>query len=339
MRGSLKYILILALICVAFGVIEPYTLEYPDYFPKPAYNLSKEPLTDAKIELGRTLFYDPMLSDNNSISCASCHSPFNAFAHTDHDLSHGIHDSIGFRNAPALFNLVWQKSFMWDGAINHLDVQSLAPISSRTEMGSNISDVIDKLKAHDRYPQLFENAFGLNGVTGQNILLSLAQFQVTLVSANSKYDQVQVGTYEFNEQEVKGYELFKSNCASCHQEPLFTNVGFERNGLGVDTTLNDFGRLRVSGKSEDSLLFKVPSLRNLKYTSPYMHDGRFKKLRHVLAHYSSEEAGNSLENSISLTSKERTDVIAFLRTLNDSSFVFNKKHQIPLDFFNPSNDN
>jgi cytochrome c peroxidase len=126
----------------------------PEYFPEPVYNFAQNPLENSKIELGRVLFYDPILSNNNTISCASCHSPYNAFAHTDHDLSHGIFDSIGNRNAPALFNLAWQQSFMWDGAINHLDMQALAPISHPKEMASNITELILKLSAQTNYKKL-----------------------------------------------------------------------------------------------------------------------------------------------------------------------------------------
>jgi cytochrome c peroxidase len=211
----------------------------PDYFPKPVYDFQQNPLDSNKIELGRTLFYDPILSADNTISCASCHSPFNAFAHTDHDLSHGIFDSIGNRNAPALFNLAWQKTFMWDGAINHLDMQALAPISHPSEMGSNINEVIKKLNESKAYKELFLNAFQDSTISTSKILKALSQFQLTLVSANAKYDRVKMGKEVFTEQEKNGYQLFKKNCASCHSEPLFSNYNFENNGLPIDPTLND----------------------------------------------------------------------------------------------------
>ena len=304
----------------------------PDYFPKPVYNFEQPPLDSNKIELGRILFYDPILSKDNTISCASCHSPFNAFAHTDHDLSHGIFDSIGNRNAPALFNLAWQKTFMWDGAINHLDMQALAPISHPSEMGSNINEVIKKLNESKAYKKLFLNAFQDSTISTSKILKALSQFQLTLVSANAKYDRVKMGKEVFTEQEKNGYQLFKKNCASCHSEPFFSNYNFENNGLPIDPTLNDLGRYVITENENDKVKFKVPSLRNLSFTYPYMHDGRFMTLQEVINHYTSdiehsETLSSQFNESIELSSNEKVDLISFLLTLNDKDFVFNKKHQ------------
>ncbi|MFK7905483.1 MAG: cytochrome-c peroxidase [Chitinophagales bacterium] len=326
--------LLIAFVCISFSTIELGSLQYVDHFPKPHYDFSKNPLYSAKIELGRALFYDPILSKDNTISCASCHSPYNAFAHTDHDLSHGINDQIGNRNAPALFNLAWQKTFMWDGAINHLDMQALAPISDATEMGESIEGVVHKLQKKALYADLFFDAFKDSTVTGEHVLKALSQFQLTLVSANSKYDQVKNGRAEFTEQEKNGYQLFQTNCNTCHQEPLFSSYGFANNGLPVDTTLNDFGRWNVTQQSADSLKFKIPTLRNLSFTHPYMHDGRFRKLNQVLNHYTkglqqSANIADALKSPIVLSSNEKTDLTAFLLTLNDKEFVFNPKHQFP----------
>ena len=304
----------------------------PYYFPKPVYDFKQNSLDSNKIDLGRILFYDPILSKNNTISCASCHSPYNAFAHTDHDLSHGIFDSIGNRNAPALFNLAWQKSFMWDGAINHLDVQALAPISHSSEMGSDISEVIKKLSLSKEYKHLFSEAFNDSTITSSKILKALSQFQLTLVSANAKYDRVKLCKETFTEQEKNGYNLFQINCASCHTEPLFSNYNFENNGLPIDPTINDLGRYAITQNENDKRKFKVPSLRNLSYTYPYMHDGRFMTLNEVVNHYNngiekSKTISTHLEKPILLSANEKVDLIAFLLTLNDKDFVFDKKHQ------------
>jgi cytochrome c peroxidase len=304
----------------------------PEHFPTPVYAFAKNPISEQKVELGRSLFYDPILSKDLSISCASCHSPYNAFAHTDHDLSHGIGDQIGHRNAPALFNLAWQQSFMWDGAINHLDMQALAPISHPKEMGDDIEQVVAKLQAHPVYPSLFLQAFGDSLVTGEHVLKALSQFQLTLVSATAKYDQVKKGVAQFSEQELKGYALFQRDCNSCHQEPLFHNNAFANNGLAVDSTLNDYGLGALTGKQADSLRYKVPTLRNLSFSYPYMHDGRFRKLRQVLRHYTqdidnSTNTNHDIQPAIELTSDEQTDLIAFLLTLDDRDFVFDQKHQ------------
>ncbi len=304
----------------------------PTHFPEPRYDFSKNPLDSATIELGRILFYDPILSANNSISCASCHSPFNAFAHTDHNLSHGIYDSIGNRNAPALFNLAWQKSFMWDGAINHLDMQALAPLAHPKEMGSSISALIEKLKASSDYKRLFFNAYHDSAINSTGILKAFAQFQLTLVSANAKYDSVILGKEKFSDQERNGYALYKKNCSNCHTEPLFSNFEYEQNGLPTDAYFNDQGRFGISQNEMDKMKFKVPSLRNLAYTYPYMHDGRFSTLKEVIQHYTTLPQGATQQSAkiklpMQLTSNEKVDLLAFLTTLNDRAFVFNKNHQ------------
>ncbi|MFK8101049.1 MAG: cytochrome-c peroxidase [Saprospiraceae bacterium] len=338
MKTKLSLFGVCLFIIVGFYVGDRYNLLYPDYFPAPAYDFTKNGLTKEKIALGRALFYEPKLSKDNTISCASCHSPYNGFAHTDHDLSHGINDQIGTRNAPALFNLAWQKSFMWDGAINHLDMQALAPISHPKEMNESIASIVQKLQTEAKYPPFFLRAFGDSVITGEYILKSLSQFQLTLVSAGAKYDQVKNGTADFSLQEANGYRLFQANCNSCHVEPLFSSYDFASNGLAIDTTLNDFGKSTISKKATDQLLFKIPSLRNLSYTYPYMHDGRFRKLRAVLKHYTEEivphdNLAPSLQKGITLRAREQTDLIAFLLTLNDQEFVFNAEHQFPKTFF------
>ena len=333
---NLKYYLLLlfAFAATAFFAGQQEGLVYPDYFPKPSYDFSKNNLTPAKIALGRALFYDPILSQDSSISCASCHSPYNAFAHTDHDLSHGIRDQIGTRNAPALFNLAWQNQFMWDGAINHLDMQALAPISDTTEMGESIANVVQKLQRKALYPPLFYAAFQDSLISGTRVLKALSQFQLSLVSATAKYDQVQAGTADFTDQEKNGYALFQKHCNSCHTEPLFSNYTFANNGLPVDTSLQDMGRWTITQESRDSLLFKIPSLRNLSFTYPYMHDGRFRKLRQVIQHYtqgivSGKTIGEALSEPLAIGERDQVDLLAFLLTLDDKSFVFDAKHQFP----------
>lgn len=306
----------------------------PDYFPKPVYDFKNNLPTTQKVLLGQQLFYDPILSADNTISCSSCHSPFNGFAHSDHDLSHGIHDQIGTRNAPALMNLAWHKNFMWDGAIHHLDVQALAPISHAKEMGSNIQEVLTKLKASPKYRALFYKTYHDSMISTERLLKVLAQFQLTLISDNSKYDSVQRKSAVFSEQEKKGYLLFKKNCNSCHTEPLFSTYNYANNGLATDSTLNDNGRYAITQSPADSLTFKIPSLRNLSYTAPYMHDGRFKTLHQVLNHYTngivhSATLDEKLGSPITLSGTEKVDLIAFLLSLNDRHFVFNKQHSFP----------
>ena len=332
-RTSLSIFLLLIVIS-GFRMLDDVPFQVPTNWPKPQYNFAKNPLNSDKIELGRHLFYDPILSRDSTISCSSCHSQYTAFTHVDHDLSHGIEDRIGFRNAPAVMNLAWQKAFMWDGAINHLDMQSLAPIENPDEMDEHFELVIKKLNANTKYKTLFKNAFGDEQITGEKTLKAIAQFMLTIVSANSLYDKMLRKEISFNTQQENGYRLFKQHCASCHSEPLFTNGEFENNGLRIDTSLMDFGRMRVTQSTKDSLKFKVPTLRNIEFSYPYMHDGRFKKLSEVMNHYVSgvqqgPTLSKKLQKKIELTSNEKVDLTAFLLTLTDREFLFNQKYSYP----------
>lgn len=326
--------LLLILVVCAFQIAKEPLFKAPVNWPKPVYDFNKNPLTADKIELGRHLFYDPTLSKNNQISCASCHSPYTAFTHVDHDLSHGIDDRIGTRNSPALMNLAWYSSFMWDGAINHLDMQALAPISHPDEMGETIESVVKKLQHTTTYPAMFKKAFGDSMITGEHTLKAISQFMLTLVSSNSKYDSVMRKQTQFTIQEKNGYALFQKNCSSCHTEPLFTNLQFENNGLAVDTTLKDYGRMRITKNKTDSLKFKVPTLRNIEFSFPYMHDGRFKTISAVLKHYTngvkqSPTLSVHLQKPMVLSSNDKVDLTAFLLTLTDKSFLFNSKYAYP----------
>jgi len=315
----------------------PIRVEYPKNYPAPYYDFSKKPLNAEQISLGRKLFYDPILSADSTISCSSCHSPYNAFAHSDHTLSHGIRDQIGMRNAPALMNLAWHRTFMWDGAIHRLDVQALAPISDAKEMGSSIMDVLIKLNRSASYKSEFKLAFRDSSITSEHLLQALAQFQLTFTSFQSKYDSVRQHQTTFTEQEQKGYQLFLKFCNSCHQEPLFSTFEFANNGLPIDTTLKDEGRKRISLFHTDSLKFKIPTLRNLSYSFPYMHDGRFRSLQQVLSHYvkgisTSPTLAPQLTGGIPLSSNDKVDIIAFLLTLNDKKFIFNENFSYPKNY-------
>ena len=330
MKKTISIILVLfvsILLFFLFKIKNSTSLNYPRYFPNIEYDLSNNPINKDKIELGKILFYDPILSINNQISCASCHSSYNAFAHTDHKLSHGINDEIGIRNAPALFNLAWQNEFMWDGAINHLDMQALGPINSEIEMGESTRNLISKLQNTNYYPELFYSAFEDSIIKTEYLLKSLSQFQLTLISSNSKYDSVIKGEAKFSNKEKRGHELFKKNCNSCHTEPMFTNYEYKNNGIKEDSILKDMGRYNITQNANDKHLFKVPSLRNLNYTYPYMHDGRIRNLSTIINHYSDIEIESKL---ISLNNKNKVDLLAFLLTLNDKDFTLNKNHKFPL---------
>ena len=271
---------------LSFCIWEELPFVYPEYFPEPVYHFKEKPLTREKTELGKQLFYDPALSADQSISCASCHNPEFAFSNPEHTLGTGINGQQGTRNAPALFNLAWEKNLMWDGSVHSLDVQAFTPITHPKEMGENMNGLIVRLNHSEKYRKLFKQAFGSQYITAEKLWSALAQFQLTLVSSNSKYDLVKTGKTEFSTEEQNGYEIFKAKCSSCHTEPLFTNHQFENIGLPVDPELKDFGKMSITKNKKDSLKFRTPSLRNLSYTAPYMHDGRFQTLEEVLEHYS-----------------------------------------------------
>ena len=317
----------------AIKIGTPIYLEIPKGWPKTKYNFSKNPLTEEGFQLGRKLFYDPILSRDKTISCASCHLQATGFTHVDHELSHGIDGKIGTRNSLALMNLAWSDNFMWDGGVNHLDVQPINPITSPVEMDETLANVVFKLQKSENYPLLFKEAFGDSKITGQHLLKALSQFVIMLKSSNSKYDKVMRKEAEFTEKEKNGYRIFKANCASCHKEPLFTGDKFERNGLTLDTTLNDIGRERITNNLEDRMRFKVPTLRNIQFTAPYMHDGRFKKLSDVIKHYNSlgndENLPKQLKKPMNLSDNERVDLLAFLHTLTDLEFLFDPKFSFP----------
>ncbi|MBM7420823.1 MULTISPECIES: cytochrome-c peroxidase [Chryseobacterium] len=319
-------------ILMAFYSLQDLQLIYPDYFPKPVYDFKKNPLKQSTVDLGRKLFYDPILSRDHTISCSSCHLSDQAFSHAGNHLSKGIEDGIGDRNSPAIFNLAWQKTFMWDGSVVNIDVQALAPINHPKEMGEDINVVVRKLNQSKEYKTLFYKSFGDSLATSERVMKALSQFQLTIVSANSKYDKVKQGKAKFTASENKGYQLFKGNCSSCHSEPLFSTYEFANNGLSYNSELKDYGKWNKTFEPADKMMFKIPSLRNLAYTYPYMHDGRFKTLNEVLEHYEngifkSPTLAKQLEKPIIFNSQEKEDLLAFLGTLNDSMLVSNVEFQ------------
>jgi len=247
----------------------PLQLEIPAGFPAPENIFSSNPLTKEGFELGRKLFYDGRLSQDGNFPCASCHQQFAAFATFDHNLSHGFNNQFTTRNAPGLYNLAWHKELHWDGGINHLEVQPLAPITAPNEMAETIDNVVNKLQEDEQYRKMFSAAFGDETVNSQRMLKAITQFVGSIVSANSKYDKVKKGSVTFTPAEESGYTVFQAKCSVCHAEPLFTDLSYRNTGLPINNYLLDFGRMRISHNPEDSLRFKVPSLRNVNLTFPF----------------------------------------------------------------------
>lgn len=314
--------------CCVITIVTPFPFMVPKGFPPPVYRFQNNPRTKQGFELGRKLFYDGKLSKDGNFPCSSCHQQFAAFATYEHRLSHGFNNQFSFRNAPGLFNLVWEKEMHWDGGINHIEMQPLAPMLDPHEMAEDLDRILTKLKNDKYYPGQFARAFGSPGISSQRILRALAQFTASLVSADSKYDQVKRGEKHFNQYEQTGYVIFQQKCARCHQEPLFTDFSYRNTGMESDSTLQDFGRMRITGRKEDSLKFRVPSLRNVFLTFPYGHDGRFSTISDVLEHYNSgivhsSTLDTSLRNGISISENDRFYLISFLGTLTDSNFIKN----------------
>ncbi|WAC39993.1 cytochrome-c peroxidase [Pedobacter sp. SL55] len=305
----------------------------PTNFPATVYNFDNNPITKDGFELGRMLFYEPRLSRNNTITCGSCHIQSSAFTQHGHDVSHGIDDRLGTRNSPPIMNLAWNKAFNWGGGVYDLDTQPIIPITTHEEMDENLENVYNKLRAMPKYTSKFKAAFGTEEINTANFMKALSQFMLMCISSNSKYDKVmrkEAGA-SFTAEELEGYNIFKDKCGTCHTEPLFTDASFRNNGLGI-SPVNDKGLYTATLIETDKYKFKVPSLRNLKYTSPYMHDGRFLTLNGVLEHYNSEVRAtqnvdpllNNGRLGIALSVNDKTKITAFLNTLNDEDFINDK---------------
>jgi cytochrome c peroxidase len=312
---------------------EEITFSVPEGWPQPVYKFENNTLSKAGFELGRKLFFDTRLSRDNSIACGSCHQPFAAFSQFDHDVSHGVDNKLGIRNSPALFNLNWHSSFFWDGGVVHIENQPLNPIQNPVEMDEKLENIIAKLRSDNDYSTKFKEVFGDETINSQRIFKALAQFMGMLVSSNSKYDHFVRNEEggEMTSMELNGLNIYREKCAACHKEPLFSDFSYRNNGL-TPSVSNDSGRARITLDANDLYKFKVPSLRNLKYSAPYMHDGRFRTLSDALNHYTSGIHASPtldplLQNGIQLTAQEKSDLLAFLNTLNDESFVKDKRFQ------------
>jgi cytochrome c peroxidase len=309
--------------------------EIPEGFPAPNYTFTDNPSSKEGFELGRKLFYDGRLSIDNEHSCASCHQQLAAFGTYQHDRSHGVFNSHTLRNAPSLFNLAWNTSFHWDGEFSNLTDEAAQPINGHIEMGETYEGIINKIKDDPEYQKMFKEVFRYPFIRPEFILKALEQFTGSMVSANSKYDLVyRLGLIPGTVQEASGYQIYRAKCATCHPEPLFTDNKLHNTGLQTDLFLNDYGRMQITQKKEDSLKFKTPSLRNSYVSANYMHDGRFNTLLQCINHYRSGVQQSAtldplLVNGISLTNTEATDLSVFLRMLTDSSFLKDPRYSKP----------
>ena len=303
----------------------------PVGWPTPAYDFKNNPLTSDGFLLGKELFYDPIFSIDSTVSCGSCHQQFAAFSNFGHSVSHGINNLLGTRNTPTLQNLNWNTSFFHDGGVLNIEQFPPAPITNPLEMGENLSHVVAKVSNREHYKALFKKAFGDETINTQRMFKAIAQFMGTMYSYNSKYDKVKAGKETFNSNEQTGYNLFTQHCTSCHVEPLMSNYDFKNNGIGVNVAYKDSGRWRITHNPTDIFKFKTPSLRNIEKSPPYMHDGRFSTLEACLDHYASNIAYSpnidpQLVGGITLTPQNKADIIIFLKTLTDPTFLNDSRY-------------
>lgn len=306
---------------------EVIAFRYPPGFPATVYPLGEKPVNAANFKLGRALFYSTILSSDNTVSCATCHAQTHSFADHNIALSIGVGGAVGARNAPPIFNMAWQPHFMWDGGVNHLELFSIAPITNPVEMNETMAGVIQKLNASDYWRNWFKSVYGTNEVTDQQLFVSLTQYMLMIISDGTQYDKVMKGEASFTAEQQAGYELFLQKCASCHTEPLFTDFSFRNNGL--DVISGDDGRFLITQNESDRGRFKVPTLRNVLLTYPYMHDGRFFTIDQVLEHYNSGVKAHAnldplLQNWIPLSADDKKHLKRFLETLNDYKLMGDK---------------
>jgi cytochrome c peroxidase len=317
---------------------KPYLLNIPRDFPQIKI-ANDNPLTEEGVALGRRLFHDPILSADSTMSCSSCH--ISSLSFTDGNaLSKGIDRKEGRRSAMSLANIgFYKEGLFWDGRVKTLESQALIPIEDTIELHNSLDNVIEKLKAHPDYPVYFRKAFGIDTLSQIDEFLlakALAQYEKTLISAHSRFDQFREGEATFTEDEQAGYNIFfdasselpDGECGHCHNAPLMTTNEYLNNGISLANTTEDFtdrGRGEVTGNRFDNGKFRVPSLRNIELTAPYMHDGRFQTLEEVIEHYNSGghygPNTSPLIRPLYLNETHKRQLIAFLNTLTDRKFV------------------
>ena len=326
----------------------PYQLEIGN-MPPPLVP-PDNPLTNAGVQLGRMLFYEKALSKDGSISCADCHQQKDMFSDI-RQFSEGVNGTLGGRQAMATFNLAWHsRGLFWDGRAATLREQALHPIQDSLEMNESLENVIVKLNALPKYKDQFIRAFGTSEINADRIGLAIEQFEFSVVSYQSKYDSFLEGLATLTEAEERGRQLFFANavpaqgikggeCVHCHGGPNFANDFFVNNGLDRDADFTDLGRFKVTGIPTDRAVFKVPTLRNIALTPPYMHDGRFNTLEEVIDHYNtgvknSSTVHHTMEHNLQhggllLNAQEKADLVTFLHTLTDQTLLTDERYASP----------
>jgi cytochrome c peroxidase len=337
-------VLLLGIALLAMGVMgctdepawQPPVTMLADHIPQPAHNQWQA----QTVALGRMLFYDPILSSDSVISCASCHRQALAFTDGQVRSSAGKSGQLLPRHTPSLVNMAWMDGLFWDGGARNLESVSVGPIAHADEMALPLPEMVSRLQRHPRYPALFLKAFGTDSIQVAYVLRALAQFQRTLISDQSAYDRwvAQQPGATLGQEALKGMALFSQYCAGCHPPPFFTDHRYHHNGLDsifpVTWEHPGQGRYRVTLLPEDLGRYKTPTLRNIAVTAPYMHDGRFQSLEEVMAHYrhgvkAHANTDERLIGSLDITPEGQQQLIAFLHTLTDSSFLEDRKFANP----------
>ena len=332
--------------------ITPYTPDVPSHFPAmpiPADN----PFSVEGVALGRQLFYDERLSRDNTVSCASCHNQESAFS-DNNQFSQGVDGQFGNRNSMSLINLAWQEDFFWDGRERTLEEQIIEPVIASHEMDQSWNQTINKLSADIDYSNQFFTVFGVKEFDSTHVAKAIAQFLRTLISGSSKYDvmykyensiplsvQEQAILNDITIEEWEGFDIFhnlsRGDCLHCHAGALAQVNMFANNGLDASFQ-DDPGRMIVTGNPNDAGKFKVPTLRNIEFSAPYMHDGRFTNLQEVVDHYSVGVVQSPTidplmefanQGGVQLDLQERQSLVTFLKTLTDESFIYNPDFQDP----------
>lgn len=304
------------------------SINIPVGFPELNNSFYANKPTKYGVALGEKLFHEKRFSADNTISCASCHIQSSAFADNNVQAI-GIEGRIGLRNTPPIQNLAFMRFYNWDGSKLSLENQPIVPIITHEEMDSSILEVIEKIQNDASYKELFQKTFGDENITPERIYRSIAQYEYTLISADSKYDKVKRNEATFTENEMQGYQVFQQKCATCHSTELFTDQTFRNIGFPINTNSNEAGRARVTGNMDEYMSFRVPSLRNVEYTSPYGSFGQFATLKDVLDYFDNGVLGaDNLDpvfknngNRIPLTEQEKEDLISFMKTLSDLEFT------------------
>ena len=282
---------------------------------------SDNPMSDEKAELGQLLFFDPRLSRDGSVACATCHQPQLAF--TDgRTVAVGVNRQAGARNTPTILNAAYNLNQFWDGRARTLEEQALKPIGNPLEMGFSVEEAVTRLNSIESYRKRFERVFA-SEVTAESLAKAISAFERTLVSGNAPFDQHNLGDIDALSEKAKlGIKIFRhrGRCSICHIGPTFTDNAFHNLGIGMDKPDPDQGRYQVTGIEKDIGAFKTPSLRNVADTAPYMHDGSLKTLEEVVDFY--DEGGKENPHRDprmfprDLTDDEKEALVEFLRSLS-----------------------